>query len=342
MNKRGCEVHGYAEREVVGRNWFDLFAPDEERERRRTAFRAQMSGAADIDVHEETLVLTREGDRRTLSWRNTLLRDEAGVVVGMLSSGEDVTERRAAEREIAHLAYHDSLTDLPNRALLEEHLDLALARARRNGHAVALLYVDLDDFKLVNDSLGHAAGDELLRRVADRLGSMGRETDLLARQGGDEFLLLVSDLAGDAQARAESTAAQRHGRAERALHARGRRVPGGREHRDLALPARRRRRRLAAQARRRRHVPGQAPGSLELLRLRGGPQRSARAPLAHQPPAQGAGARRARAALPADPRAAAAAASPAWRRSCAGATPSAGWCFRASSSRWPRRPASSR
>jgi diguanylate cyclase (GGDEF)-like protein/PAS domain S-box-containing protein len=208
INKRGCEVHGYEEGEVVGRNWFDLFAPGEEREGRRASFRAVMAGTAELDVHEETHVLTREGERRILSWRNTLLRDESGAVVGMLSSGEDVTEQRAAEREIAHLAYHDPLTDLPNRALLEEHLELALARARRDGHSVALLYVDLDDFKLVNDSLGHAAGDELLRRVAERLGSTTRETDLLARQGGDEFLLLVTDLAGNAQARAESIAAQ--------------------------------------------------------------------------------------------------------------------------------------
>jgi diguanylate cyclase (GGDEF)-like protein len=106
----------------------------------------------------------------------------------------DLTERRAAEEQIAYLAYHDSLTGLPNRALLQEHLDLALARARRQGEAIGLLYLDLDGFKLVNDSLGHPAGDELLCHVTMRLSERRRGMDLLARQGGDEFLLLLADL----------------------------------------------------------------------------------------------------------------------------------------------------
>jgi diguanylate cyclase (GGDEF)-like protein len=111
----------------------------------------------------------------------------------MMSSGVDLTERRAAEEQIAYLAYHDSLTGLPNRALLQEHLDLALARARRQGEAVGLLYLDLDGFKLVNDSLGHPAGDELLCHVTMRLSERRRGMDLLARQGGDEFLLLLPE-----------------------------------------------------------------------------------------------------------------------------------------------------
>ncbi len=106
----------------------------------------------------------------------------------------DITERRRAEEEVAFLAYHDPLTGLPNRAMFEELLGLALARARRNDLAVAVLFLDLDDFKLVNDGLGHAAGDELLRQVAVRLGGATRATDVVARQGGDEFLLLLADL----------------------------------------------------------------------------------------------------------------------------------------------------
>ena len=106
----------------------------------------------------------------------------------------DVTERKRAEEQVAFLAYHDKLTGLPNRVMFEEMLDLALARARRADLAVAVLYLDLDNFKLVNDSLGHAAGDELLRQVARRLRAAIRETDLVARQGGDEFLLLLADM----------------------------------------------------------------------------------------------------------------------------------------------------
>src|SRR5918999_4435903 len=106
----------------------------------------------------------------------------------------DITERKNAEEEVAFLAYHDKLTGLPNRVLFEEMLEAALARARRHELAVGVLYLDLDNFKLVNDSLGHHAGDELLRQLGERLRGCTRETDLVARQGGDEFLLLLADL----------------------------------------------------------------------------------------------------------------------------------------------------
>jgi diguanylate cyclase (GGDEF)-like protein/PAS domain S-box-containing protein len=109
----------------------------------------------------------------------------------------DITERKKAEEQVAFLAYHDKLTGLPNRAMFEELLDLAMARARRHELSVAVVYADLDNFKLVNDSLGHEAGDELLRQLADRLREATRETDLVARQGGDEFLLLLADLERD-------------------------------------------------------------------------------------------------------------------------------------------------
>jgi diguanylate cyclase (GGDEF)-like protein len=135
-----------------------------------------------------------------------LLRPGEDKPHGAVASITDITERRRAERELEHLAYHDRLTGLPNRTLLEEHLGVALARAGRHGHGVALLFLDLDDFKLVNDGFGHAAGDELLRDVAKRLQAVTRATDLLARQGGDEFLLLVTDLGDDADALAASVA----------------------------------------------------------------------------------------------------------------------------------------
>lgn len=137
-----------------------------------------------------------------------LVREGESSPYGAVSAFSDITERRKAQEQIAFLAYHDSLTKLPNRALLDEHLALGLARARRAGSSVALLYVDLDDFKAVNDSLGHAAGDELLRRIAVRLRGVVRSTDLLARQGGDEFLILLTDLESDPRLGAEAVAKQ--------------------------------------------------------------------------------------------------------------------------------------
>jgi diguanylate cyclase (GGDEF)-like protein/PAS domain S-box-containing protein len=109
----------------------------------------------------------------------------------------DITARKRAEEQVAFLAYHDSLTGLANRASFEHMLEPALARARRRRLAVAVLFLDLDDFKTVNDVLGHDAGDLLLKEVAERLTGVVRETDLLARQGGDEFLVLIPDLEAD-------------------------------------------------------------------------------------------------------------------------------------------------
>ena len=110
---------------------------------------------------------------------------------------EDSQEREAlAQEEVAFLAYHDKLTGLANRAMFEDLLVMALARAQRHQLSVAVLFLDLDDFKLINDTLGHSIGDELLVQVADRLRDITRQTDLVARQGGDEFLLLLADLDG--------------------------------------------------------------------------------------------------------------------------------------------------
>jgi diguanylate cyclase (GGDEF)-like protein len=146
----------------------------------------------------------RDGEPRWLLINYTPLEsDERARVVASIT---DVTERRRAEQQVAFLAYHDPLTELPNRTLLAEHLEQGLARARRYGRSVALLYIDLDGFKLVNDSFGHAAGDELLSRIAARLREGTRSADLLARQGGDEFLLLLTDIEGDVQGVAERAA----------------------------------------------------------------------------------------------------------------------------------------
>ncbi len=135
-------------------------------------------------------------DGRTLWFRDSavVVRSDDGGPAFVHGLMLDITEQKQAEEQVAFIAYHDALTELPNRAMFEELLELALARARRHDTAVAVIIMDLDDFKLVNDSLGHEAGDELLRQLAWRLREATRETDLVARQGGDEFLLLLADL----------------------------------------------------------------------------------------------------------------------------------------------------
>ena len=149
-------------------------------------------------------VLHRDGEIRWVHEQGRGAPDDNGEVSLLDGAIFDITDRKELEAELSHLAFHDALTSLPNRALLAEHLDLALARARRSGTHVAVLFVDLDDFKLINDDFGHAAGDDLLREVAERLRQVVRETDTVARQGGDEFLVLAADI----QATADTDVAQ--------------------------------------------------------------------------------------------------------------------------------------
>ena len=128
------------------------------------------------------------------------IRDSAGRVSNYMGIVTDITERKKSEEHTRHLAEHDFLTDLPNRVLLLDRLRLALAAARRNHGMLAVLFVDLDRFKAVNDTLGHAMGDRLLKEVASRLVHCVREADTVSRQGGDEFIILLSDVAGPAGA----------------------------------------------------------------------------------------------------------------------------------------------
>ncbi len=192
INRHGRQVLGDAAGDLVGTNWIDTVVPAEDREAARESFEALVAESETV-AHYEGEVLTRAGKRRRIAWQATSLTDPKGRMVVVLS-GQDITDRVRAESELRKLAFFDALTGLPNRAQLESRLRAAVTRARRRDRAVALILIDLDNFKLVNDSLGHGAGDRLLRRVAGRLRGVEGEAGLLARSGGDEFMLLVSDV----------------------------------------------------------------------------------------------------------------------------------------------------
>jgi diguanylate cyclase (GGDEF)-like protein len=119
---------------------------------------------------------------------------ESGQIVGLMLVAYDVTERKLIEAQAEHLASHDALTELPNRTLFRQRLASALSHARANRSKVALLMIDLDDFKRINDSMGHQAGDEVLAQVAKRLAASVRRSDTVARLGGDEFVVVLDDV----------------------------------------------------------------------------------------------------------------------------------------------------
>ncbi|MDR3418552.1 MAG: EAL domain-containing protein [Nevskia sp.] len=181
-----------AEADIVGRTDYDFF----EREL-ADAFRAQdleamQTGAP--SVNEEWLTFADNGYRGLFETVKTPVRDPAGKLIGVLGISRDISARKATERKIEHLAYHDALTGLPNRRLLLDRLQQALAGSARTGNHGALLFVDLDNFKLVNDTCGHETGDRLLLEVAGRLVACVREGDTIARLGGDEFVVMLIDL----------------------------------------------------------------------------------------------------------------------------------------------------
>lgn len=134
------------------------------------------------------------GELRTISVSGRPIFDEQGRFRGYRGTGRDITEQRRAEEQIRHMAHHDALTGLPNRVLLHDRIGQAIAQSQRSGRPAALLFVDLDRFKNVNDSLGHGVGDELLKAVAARILECTRGTDTVARIGGDEFVVVLTEL----------------------------------------------------------------------------------------------------------------------------------------------------
>jgi len=173
--------------------WVKQLHPDD----REHALQSYLEGRTSGEPFSfEYRLLARDG--RVVWFRDSAVvgNDRAGSPAFVHGVMFDITDRKNAEEQVAFLAYHDNLTGLPNRTMFEELLELGLARARRHDLSVAVLCIDVDDFKLVNESLGYEAGDALLRAVADRLREATRETDLVARQGGDEFLLLLADIEG--------------------------------------------------------------------------------------------------------------------------------------------------
>ncbi len=189
---RGAEnVFGYSADEIIGSPVFTIIPPERFDERSRIL---QMTLSGDQVRHFETTRIKKNGSKIFVSISSSPILDANGAITGNAVIAHDVTERRKMEEIIKHQAHHDTLTDLPNRQLFMNFLSLELAQARRNEKKLALMFLDLNGFKQVNDTLGHNYGDRLLQGVAQRLKASIRESDTVARLGGDEFTVLMPDL----------------------------------------------------------------------------------------------------------------------------------------------------
>jgi diguanylate cyclase (GGDEF)-like protein/PAS domain S-box-containing protein len=190
-------VLGYTPEERLGQNFFDYLHPEDSGRARDILVR--VLEAPRVLMQFEVRARRSDGSWRWLEVGITNLLDDP-TVAGIVANTRDITERRAFQEQLTHQAYHDALTLLPNRALFQSRLEVALARASRRKRTIAVLFVDLDRFKVINDSLGHETGDELLRAVAIRLQNEIRDEDIVARMSGDEFTVLLEEIVDDAEA----------------------------------------------------------------------------------------------------------------------------------------------
>jgi len=194
VNRRFIEITGYREEEVVGRNPNILRS-----DRQDAGFFDSMWAAINETGHWMGEIWNRRKNGEVFPALQSIstIRDQHGVLTNYLGIFADITHHKESEERILHLTNFDALTGLANRSLLIDRMEQAIIHARRAQRLVAVIFLDLDRFKLINEGLGHAAGDVLLKQVAERLSGFVRPGDTVARLGGDEFVAVLSDMASE-------------------------------------------------------------------------------------------------------------------------------------------------
>lgn len=192
VNGALCRMLGYSEEELMGKTFVDVTHPDD-LDLDLQYVQQLLNG--DLEHYQmEKRYFHKTGDMIFVLLSVSLVRNEKGEVIHFISQIEDVTARKSESDRIRQMAYHDTLTGLPNRRLFDERISHTLAHAKRVGYPIALMFVDVDYFKQINDKHGHDVGDEILKSVADRMKDCLRQTDTLSRVGGDEFVILLTEI----------------------------------------------------------------------------------------------------------------------------------------------------
>lgn len=199
VNDTLCRILGYSREELLARTWSDVTHPDD-LEKSEEISRRIYSGEINEFELDKRLV-RKSGETVYAHIAVRAVRNESGAVEYYVVLVDDVTDKWNQQRQLELLVHHDTLTGLPNRVLLNDRLEMALAQVRRSRGSLAVCFMDLDGFKSVNDTFGHAAGDLLLVDVARRMMEISRSTDTVARLGGDEFVLIFADISGEAECR---------------------------------------------------------------------------------------------------------------------------------------------
>jgi diguanylate cyclase (GGDEF)-like protein/PAS domain S-box-containing protein len=197
LNPVAERMTGWPASEAVGRPLQEVMQiiDADSREPVRDPLALAMRCDANAGLSDNCLLIGRDGRESAIDDTAAPIHDRHGGVIGAVIVFRDVGAARALSARMSHLAQHDVLTGLPNRLLLTDRLDRAIAAARRHGSSLAVLFVDLDRFKRINDRLGHAAGDQVLKSVASRLAACVRGSDTVSRLGGDEFVVLLPEVA---------------------------------------------------------------------------------------------------------------------------------------------------
>ena len=193
VNRKLSDIIGYSEIELFQRFFHQVTHTDDLPE--DSAIMATLAAGEIGDFQRETRYVRKDGRIVWVALSASTMRDAASGQLRLILAVEDISRRKEAEAALLRMANHDALTGLPNRALLQDRLTQAVCKAQRSGREVGVMFIDLDRFKHINDSLGHEAGDQLIIEIARRLAGSLRESDTVARQGGDEFVVVLDDLA---------------------------------------------------------------------------------------------------------------------------------------------------